>query len=719
MVKRICLVIIILLTAQAANAQFNCFLLYDCTTDPGLTYQCGFTGAPLPDGTTIAQIFWDANNNGPDEADQPARIDGPVFGRANFNSMPFNSVDDLGCEGGFYSYDLFSISTNTPQPSRYWVRVCVPGQNRYWRTGAFTITDGYSEVTFHQADWTCVEEACGGCITPDAVTNFQASDNSCSQVTMTWSPYPADQSVDSLFVFRDFVYIASVSRYATSYSDLGAPLGASLYQIVARFRDPFGQVDSCFSDISSAQGSRLTPPFSVDNIEASVGLCQLTITWSDVIGENSYQILRNGQPRATVAENITGFVDDTALPTQIYAYSVIAQSQICFSDTSPEVEGSRISTPNVPVSVQATDSICDQILVSWGDTDHETGYYIKRNGTTIATVGQNVTFYADSTAGSFSYRVQAFNICGASFNSLADSGRTDIAPTMQSLQSSSPDCDGITLLFSATANADSINLYRDGGLVATVPASQGYYDDTPEPGSYVYSAIAVGDCGVSAPLGGIFGELLAYPAGPSALTAANDSCSTIHVSWSPATGDYGYYRVFRDGAELATLPNEAIFYDDEAVIGGVEYMYTVIAVNDTCGESEVVDSLHTGVTLGSAPAAPEVTITIQSLDALLTWPSIDSTLAGCPVAVSRYLVYYSQNGAGPFYYHGSTMDTSYRHVEVVRFAPSMHYHVESFAGPVQLISALPDDGSLTREDVYKEIKRMNTRERLREQNIGR
>lgn len=136
--------------ASTSSAQFNVGMF---TTTP-LTERCA-GGTPLPDGT-IGRIYWDFNNNGPDEVD-PMPVLGSGFGQANFNTFVLNG-ESLGLEPGtFFFEENFTIATNTPQPSKYYVRVEYPWEIT-WISRVITVVDGYQET--EMAPWTC-QRNCG------------------------------------------------------------------------------------------------------------------------------------------------------------------------------------------------------------------------------------------------------------------------------------------------------------------------------------------------------------------------------------------------------------------------------------------------------------------------------------------------------------------------------------------------------------------------------
>lgn len=150
--KALFLALALMAFAGMSHAQFTCgFSNY---TFP-LTSDCG-SGAPLgPQCNGV--VYWDQNNNGPDAADQPPVV-GPGFSQCNFNTFPINGGEYLGQDGLFVLLDLFTINTNTPTPSRYYV--VVECGSVKWTSEVFTIPDGYSEPDLDE--WTCqiTQEPC-------------------------------------------------------------------------------------------------------------------------------------------------------------------------------------------------------------------------------------------------------------------------------------------------------------------------------------------------------------------------------------------------------------------------------------------------------------------------------------------------------------------------------------------------------------------------------
>ena len=71
------------------------------------------------------------------------------------------------------------------------------------------------------------------------------------------------------------------------------------------------------------------------------------------------------------------------------------------------------------------------------------------------------------------------------------------------------------------------------------------------------------------------------PSTPTSLAAAASGLTRVDLSWNPSTDNVGVagYTVYRDGAQIATLPATATAYSDTTVSPGHSYSYTVQAVD--------------------------------------------------------------------------------------------------------------------------------------------
>jgi hypothetical protein len=83
---------------------------------------------------------------------------------------------------------------------------------------------------------------------------------------------------------------------------------------------------------------------------------------------------------------------------------------------APPETGLRLAAPGQVAGIQASDTLCDEVCVTWTDLPAAEQYEVRRNGTAIATVAENVNSYCDQTAVAgitYTYTVVALNDCGA------------------------------------------------------------------------------------------------------------------------------------------------------------------------------------------------------------------------------------------------------------------------------------------------------------------
>jgi hypothetical protein len=108
----------------------------------------------------------------------------------------------------------------------------------------------------------------------------------------------------------------------------------------------------------------------------------------------------------------------------------------------------------------------------------------------------------------------------------------------------------------------------------------------------------------------------------------------------------------------------------------------------------------------STPVPPEVVITLEGNNARLTWNQVHESINGCPTSPTGYLIFYSGNLAGPYWYHGFTSDTVYLHVRPVQFTSIMFYQVEAYSGPLSNLQTLivqPRNSAITREEILSRL----------------
>jgi fibronectin type 3 domain-containing protein len=138
--------------------------------------------------------------------------------------------------------------------------------------------------------------------------------------------------------------------------------------------------------------------------------------------------------------------------------------------------------------------------------------------------------------------------------------------------------------------SDYYRVYRDGNVVAE-PGRSSYRDEGLEPETtYEYRVSAVDDDGDEGPLSDpvqVTTEALPGPDAPTELEATAIGPQRIDLSWSAADSEVGvdFYRVFRDGTEVATSDSTA--FADVGLEPDTEYEYAVSAIDQSGRESDL------------------------------------------------------------------------------------------------------------------------------------
>jgi len=342
-------------------------------------------------------------------------------------------------------------------------------------------------------------------------------------------------------------------------------------------------------------GTGKTIPSAPTGCVASDDLCdKVHLCWQDNSNnEDGFRIYRNGTCIDSAQANIACYDDTAGAPGQTYSYCVRAfngcgESSQCCDD------GKREPVPSPPSSCDASDNLCDYVHFCWqDDSNNEDGFAIYRDGTCLDSVDAGVTCYDDHTgeAGeTYSYCVEAYNICGES-NQCCDDGKRKSVPADPSNCAASDNlCDSI--MFSWQDNStdeDGFKICLNRATIDSVEANvTTFYCTGCTPGQdYDLCVTAYNECGESDTCCAT-GTALDKPASPDTVSCSPASY-TVTINWSDVVYDTGYI-VYRDGIALDTLPRDdttyldSSYFYDYSLLG--EHCYTVCAFNQ-CGESEV------------------------------------------------------------------------------------------------------------------------------------
>jgi len=293
------------------------------------------------------------------------------------------------------------------------------GVDHLYRVRAYNICD--DDTSFS----TGVETMGRRRVDPPVPQEMTASDDQCSRVEINWSVNTV-LGLDSFRIYRNgTLLVGGLPRGAAGqdhqYFD-NAPLGGVVQYCVVGLSDLCGEGDdACDNGASSG-----LPTCSITNVVASADDCEeVCVTFTSTCAEADSFIVFRGAARVGAILNAGGpnfTVCHDAPAGQQGTYQVRAKNDCGMGALQPEpgVPGLRLAAPGALGNVQASDTLCDKVRVTWNDLADIINYKVLRSNSaggwdTLATVAENVNQYDDLTAvagASRTYRVLAVNECG-------------------------------------------------------------------------------------------------------------------------------------------------------------------------------------------------------------------------------------------------------------------------------------------------------------------
>jgi len=401
--------------------------------------------------------------------------------------------------------------------------------------------------------------------------------------------------VDSFQIRRDGTRIGSVGAGTTSFSDITASPGyCYAYTVVAYNKCGVSNVSLPDS------GCCFRVPEIPTGLIATTDRCDSVIlNWNAAARAVQYQVIRSpGGEACLVPAGVTRCAD--APPPGTYTYHVQAWNTCGWGNPSNTVDGTRLDVPAQVTGVGATLNRCDSIVVWWSDLPNETAYHIYRNGASIATLPANQTHFAEApTPGSYLYSVRGENQCGAGpLSAEVNASRLSAPSQPVDVSASDTSCFYVCVSWTAVGSAaDSFQICRDGsrvGVAAGIASS--YCDLTALPGvTYAYDVVPYNSCGAGPASLPDNGFRLPAPAQVAGVTATDNRCDSVIVTWTDLPNET-YYRVYRSGEAVGSPSADQTRFADAPPSG--EHSYQVLGGND-CGDGPVSESVN-GVRLASA-----------------------------------------------------------------------------------------------------------------------
>src|SRR5213080_3617904 len=440
-----------------------------------------------------------------------------------------------------------------------------------------------------------------------------------------------------------------------------------------------------------------TPPSAPQNLAATGGNAQVTLTWQAPASDGgslitNYKIYRGLAPTTetllTTVGNVLTYTDSAVTNGVTYYYQVSAVNspgegaKSNEASATPNAPPPPPTPPSAPTNLVATGGNA-QVGLTWQAPGSNggspiTNYKIYRGGapsteTLLTTVGA-VTSYTDTAVTNgvtYYYQVSAVNNVGEGPRSNEASATPSAAPPPPSPPSAPQNLAAtggnaqVTLTWQAPASnggspITNYKIYRgttSGGetLVATIGNQLSYSDGGLTNGvTYYYQVSAVNNVGE----GPKSNEASATPTAPATPPGAPQGLgatagdATVTLTWSAPSSNGGSpitnYRIYRSttggGETLQATIGNVLTYSDTSVTNGVTYYYQVSAVSNV-GEGPRSNEASAPPTAPAGPpGAPQgLVATAGDATVTLTWSAPNSN-GGSPITNYRIYRGTSSNG---------------------------------------------------------------------------
>jgi fibronectin type 3 domain-containing protein len=419
---------------------------------------------------------------------------------------------------------------------------------------------------------------------PTSASALTATTDRCDAVNLSWTAGTGD--IAHYIINRDGNPVGTSTT--TTYVDNVGDLNSHQYTVVSHSihcTDPAAS--------NEVTGQKLPSPTAPTNVAADTTRCDsVVVTWAAATGTfDNYILFRDHVQHAIIPAGTLRFGEAPTSGVN-YRYTVATEDDICGrSDTLIGSNGRRQADATVPANLTATGN-CDGVMVRWdasiGGLDH---YILYRENAFLTTIQPPDTFYNDISAvrgETYSYKVSATSLgCGETAPSNSASGmRLPLLTAVTIAEVSQIRCDGIYVEWASLVGAAKYFIYRDDVLLDSVDAAlrnDSYLDETALPRSvHMYKVAASNACGIGDQSTAVEGHRNDVPDVPATLTASDNSCTAIELTWTATTNTHNYL-IIRDGTDLVTVDSTILAYSDTSAVAGT-HSYEVKSVN-ACGAS--------------------------------------------------------------------------------------------------------------------------------------
>ncbi len=436
---------------------------------------------------------------------------------------------------------------------------------------------------------------------PPTLISCDASDDKCTVVEVSWVPSPDSDMVDGYVVRRDDDSLAFVPFGTDVFHDSFATVGfAHSYSVEPRNGCGFA-VNLCTD--TGILGVAPPTPYGVS---ATDSLCDyVLVEWDSTEGAfliyeiyRTYGVNPDGDLIGTVGKgDSTVFADSLVDSLRVASYWLRIRSSCGLSAPGPSDDGMRVGLPPTPTACVATDELCGRVTVAWSDATEGASvdrYVVSRDGLPIDTLTsppyQSTDEDADSNTAHL-YEVAAWNACGRSVGTCADSGRALTSPgPPTNFTASQEGCGEVVLNWNPPVGGGPIDGYRitrgNPLIITEVDAATLQFADVPPESETVYTLHAF-NCEESVGVVDTGRTVGAIPSPPANCSVELLDCNTLEISWEPTPTATEGYVIMREGAiRIDSVGSGVLSVTDSPPQDGVTYEYSIFSLNSCGGSAE-------------------------------------------------------------------------------------------------------------------------------------
>ncbi len=457
----------------------------------------------------------------------------------------------------------------------------LPGTSTSVNLGPLGVGSHTIEVSSVLGAEVSIPAACTIGIAPAAPQSLTCTPSG-TDVLLAWTN---PVTYDSVEILRNSVVIATLPGGSSSMTDVAPGPGAQSYFV----RGITGGIDSA----ATACGVFI-PPSAVTALTCTINGNSADLGWTNSHTYDNVQISRNGLLIATLPGSAVTFQDTPGAGNHEWAVTAILQSA-----NSPAVLCSGTILPVAPANLSCS-APGSTVSLTWTNSETYDSIVVRRDGVDLATLpGSNESFSAVVQPGIYTYSVRAAVASVESSETSCQVTRTPLAVTNLDCQFSGGTA---TLTWAVETGLSSVEVRRDGVLIATLGGSANFLQETSPPGGLrLYSVTAIAGS-LTSPASEC--TLAIPPAAVSSLTCTSATDFTAQLDWL-VPGEATAVLVNRNGSLLATLPAGSTGFTDNAAPGGIQ-TYEVIA--EASGIPSDPASCLVDV---QVPAAPVVTASVD------------------------------------------------------------------------------------------------------------